>query len=264
MSADALFGLDGRVAIVTGAGSGIGQATAWLLADLGAHVIATDIDPDGLAATGTRTTIKSLSHDVTSADDWAAVFAEANAQGRLDILVNNAGVMLDGAFEGAPVEALRRQYAINVEGPFLGMQGALPLMKRAIAEHNARPAIVNISSIFGQVAGPNYAAYSASKGAVKMLSKAVAAEVAAEGVRVNSVHPGPTATKLGAKHAPMRDAEGLVMSLPQMVAFWRDRIPMKRGGVVGDVAPVIAFLCGDAAAYITGAEIAVDGGYSAI
>ena len=97
-----------------------------------------------------------------------------------------------------------------------------------------------------------------------MLSKAVANELATTGIRVNSVHPGPTATKLGANHAPPLDSNGNPLSLEEILASWRRLIPMGRGGTVSDMAPVIAFLASDAAAYITGAEIVIDGGYSAI
>jgi NAD(P)-dependent dehydrogenase (short-subunit alcohol dehydrogenase family) len=133
----------------------------------------------------------------------------------------------------------------------------------AIAEHGARPAIVNVSSIYGQIAGSRYAAYSASKGAIKMLSKAVAVELAAAGIRVNSVHPGPMATKLGANHPPERNAMGEVLTPQQTFASWLRLIPMQRFGAVDDMAPMIAFLASDAAGYITGAEFVVDGGYLA-
>jgi NAD(P)-dependent dehydrogenase (short-subunit alcohol dehydrogenase family) len=262
-----IFDLRGRVAVVTGAASGIGQATARLLADLGVHVVATDIDPSGLKATAEGSfdgTIKTMGHDVTSESDWRQVFATVEDLGRLDILVNNAGVMIAGHFQDAPLEHLRRQYRINVEGPFIGMQGAIPLMKASIVSHGARPAIINVSSVYGQVSGERYAAYSASKGAIKMLSKAVANELASSGIRVNSIHPGPTATKLGADHPPARDSTGEVISPAAAFANWVRLIPMGRFGEVGDMAPVIAFLASDAAGYITGAEIVVDGGYIAI
>jgi NAD(P)-dependent dehydrogenase (short-subunit alcohol dehydrogenase family) len=262
------FDLTGRVAIVTGAASGIGRETANLLAGLGVQVVATDIDLAGVEQTvaaiagGAAT---ALRHDVTSEVDWAAVFAHVSARiGRLDILVNNAGVMMSAPFEAAPIEHLRRQQRINVESVFMGMQGAIPLMRAAIAAHGAAPSIINVSSIYGQVAGAHFAAYSASKGAVKMLTKAVANELAPSGIRVNSIHPGPTATNLGASWDPPRDAQGQLIAPQTVLANWLRLIPAGRMGAVGDIAPVIAFLASDAAGYITGAELVIDGGYTAI
>lgn len=260
-----IIDLEGRVAIVTGAASGIGKATASLLAELGARVIATDLNTEAVEqAHAHQAQVTTLRHDVTSESDWQQVFALAKSCGRLDVLVNNAGIMLDSRFEEAPIEELRLQYRINVEGPFIGMQGAIPLMKAAIAEHDAAPSIINVSSVYGQVAGERFAAYSASKGAIRMLSKAVANEVAASGIRVNSVHPGPTATKLAVNHEPARDDAGNLIPLEQTLANWQRLIPMGRLGAVADIAPVIAFLASDGARYITGAEIAIDGGYTAI
>lgn len=262
-----IIDLKGRVAIVTGAASGIGKATASLFAELGARVIATDLNAEAIAQAYSDQPgeqITPLRHDVTSEADWQAVFAVAKQLGRLDILVNNAGIMLDTRFEEAPVEELRLQYRIHVEGPFIGMQGAIPLMKAAVADHGAMPAIINVSSVYGLIAGAHYAAYSASKGAIRMLSKAVANEVATSGIRVNSIHPGPTVTKLAANHKPELDDAGNPLPIEQVIANWLRMIPMGRVGAVGDIAPVIAFLASDGARYITGTEIAVDGGYTAI
>lgn len=259
--------IEGRVAIVTGAGSGIGLAVAQLFSELGATVVATDLNEKSLGWTKEHTSagrVHALRHDVTQEGDWAEVVRLAEGLGGLDILVNNAGIMLDTPFMRAPVEDLRLQYRINVEGPFMGMQAAIPLMEKTAASKGSTASIINISSIYGQVAGDRYAAYSASKGAIRMLSKAVGVELATRGVRVNSVHPGPTATKLGAKHEAPTDNEGNPLTIEQILAGWYSRIPMKRMGNVGDIAPVVAFLASEAARYITGAEFVIDGGYSAI
>lgn len=259
--------LKDRVAIVTGAASGIGRATARLFAELGATVVAADLDEAGLESLKIEASdgrIVGIRHDVTSESDWGEVFALVERLGRLDVLVNNAGIMLAAPFASAPLEDLRRQYRVNVEGPFIGMQGAIPRMKAAITQHGAKPSIVNVSSIYGQIAGSRYAAYSASKGAIKMLSKAVANEVAETGIRVNSIHPGPTATNLGANHPPARDASGALVPREEVIANWMRLIPMRRFGSVDDIAPMIAFLASEAAGYITGAEFVIDGGYSAV
>lgn len=261
------FDLTDRVAIVTGAGSGIGRAVARLFAELGVRVVATDIDERGLNDTAENLPrpITRLRHDVASEDDWRAVFDHvASEHNRLDILVNNAGIMLGGALSVSPIDHLRRQQSINVESVYLGMRGAIPLMTQSVADHKARPSIVNLSSIYGQIAGPEFAAYSATKGAVRMLSKAAANELAKIPIRVNTVHPGPTATNLGAKLEPPRDANGDVLSIEVQMENWQRLIPMGRLGVVEDIAPVIAFLASDASRYMTGAELVVDGGYTAI
>jgi NAD(P)-dependent dehydrogenase (short-subunit alcohol dehydrogenase family) len=261
------FALTGRVAIVTGSGSGIGRATTLLLAGLGVRVFATDINPTTAEETAASAggTVTALAHDVTSDADWDRVFATVKSEaGRLDILVNNAGIMIAGQFEASPIEHLRRQQKINVESVFMGMQGAIPLMKETVAAHGALPSIINISSVYGQVAGAAFAAYSASKGAVRMLTKAVANELAQTGIRVNSVHPGPIATNLGASWDPPRDAQGNLLTPEQALAQWTRLIPAGRIGVVDDIAPVIAFLCSDASRYMTASEVTIDGGYTAI
>ena len=262
-----LFDLTGRVALVTGAGSGIGRATCETLASLGARLVATDIDAAAAATTVAAligTDHLCVRHDVTSQADWLAVRESVlERHARLDVLVNNAGIMLANNFIEAPLEDLRLQYKINVEGPYIGMQTFIPLMKETAQQHRVKPSIVNISSVYGQVAGDRYAAYSASKGAIGMLSRAVGHELAASGIRVNSVHPGPCSTNLGAKHPPLRDAEGTVLSMEQVMAYWLQKMPIGRMGLATDIAPVIAFLACDASIFVTGAQIVADGGYSA-
>jgi NAD(P)-dependent dehydrogenase (short-subunit alcohol dehydrogenase family) len=261
-----LFDLTGRGALVTGAGSGIGRACCETLASLGARVSCSDLD--AAAARDTAAKLAGEGHfaarlDVTSAEDWRAVETELRARfGRLDVLVNNAGIMLARGFLEAPVEDLRAQYRINVEGPFVGMQTCAPLLKETAARFGAKPSIVNVSSVYGAVAGDRYAAYSASKGAIAMLSRAVALELAASGIRVNAVLPGPCATNLGAQHEPMRGADGEPLSLQQTLAYWLAKMPIGRMGLAGDIAPVVAFLASDASIFLTGAQLVADGGYS--
>ena len=169
-----LFDLSGRVALVTGAGSGIGRATCETLASLGARMVATDIDAASAAATVAAIAADlgnadhvSARHDVTSESDWQVVHELIQSRyARLDVLVNNAGIMLANEFMASPLADLRLHQRINVEGPYIGMQTFIPLMKETAARHGAKPSIINISSVYGQVAGDRYAAYSASKGAI--------------------------------------------------------------------------------------------------
>ena len=260
------FSLTGKLALVTGAGSGIGRAAALQMADLGAALIVTDIDAETAQATADMIDgpATALAHDVADAADWARVLAAVNDQhGKLDILVNNAGIMMSKPFSDAPLGALHRQQAINVDSLYLGMQGALPLLRAAVAASGETASIVNISSVYGMIAGAQFAAYSATKGAVRSLSRAVAFELAAEGIRVNTVLPGPVGTNLGANWDAPTDADGNPISPEVALAAWTNLIPMGRLGEPRDIAPLIAFLASDAARFVTGAEFVADGGYTA-
>lgn len=257
------FSLAGKLALVTGAGSGIGRATALQMAELGATLIVTDLNADTAAETAAMIggATSAHAHDVAKAEDWARIYAAIG--GTLDILVNNAGVMMAKPFGDAPIANLHRQQAINVDSLYLGMQGALPLMRAAVAAGGETASIVNISSVYGMVGGAQFAAYSATKGAVRGLSRAVAVELAKEGIRVNTVLPGPVATNLGADWDAPTDADGNPIPPEAALAAWASLIPMGRLGEARDIAPLIAFLASDAARFITGAEFVADGGYTA-
>lgn len=255
--------LEGRVAIVTGAASGIGRATATHFCALGANVLATDIDEDGLAALSHETGGRCLTqrHDVTSEEGWSAAIAAIESKfGQLNVVVNNAGYMLNRPFSETLLSEFRHQMCVNAESVFLGMQHCLPLLRRAPGEAS----IINISSIYGRVAGTKFAAYSASKGAVLMLSKAAANELAGSGIRVNSVHPGPTNTNLSADWPPPIGPDGEEIPLEVALAAAAEVIPMRRFGEPEEIASLIAFLASDASSYITGAELVIDGGYTAV
>lgn len=255
-----MIDLTGKVAVVTGAGSGIGREIAHTFAALGAVVVATDLNGDGVRAavaemTGTAV---AIAHDVTEEGDWSRVMAATRDQhGRLDILVNCAGIMMSQPFADAPIDYLRRQQRINVESVYMGMHAALPLMQNGAS-------IINIASVYGKVGGLQFAAYSATKGAVRALSKAVAGELAASGIRVNCILPGPVATNLGASWAPPVDADGQPLTPEQGLAMWTRLIPMGRLGQASDIAPLAAFLASDLASFVTGAEFIADGGYTAV
>lgn len=260
------FSLEGKVALVTGAASGIGLETARLLGSLGASLVMTDIDAEGLAvaAAGLGPDVLAVPHDVSSEESWTAVFEQVGGRfGCLHVLVNNAGIMLSKPFADAGIAVLRRQLQVNVESVYLGMHGALPLLREAVARGASTASIVNIASIYGKVGGEQYAAYSATKGAVLALTKAVAIELAAQGIRANTVLPGPVATNLSAKWDAPRDAAGNPLTAEQALAVWAGLIPMGRLGATQDIAPLVAFLASDAAGFVTGAEFVADGGYTA-
>ncbi len=255
--------LDGRVALVTGAARGIGAATARTLAAAGAKVVISDI----AAGTEIAAAIGGayVQHDVTSEDQWIAAVAFAGDRfGGLDILVNNAGVFWVKPLAMETLEDFRRMQQINVEGVFLGLKHAIPAIAERAAQWDGGGAVVNLSSVAGIVGGPNIIAYNASKGAVRLMTKSAALECAQAGlkVRVNSVHPGIIDTPMMAEAA---DAVGKAtgQGANAMRANFADRHPMKRMGRDSDVANAIKFLASDAAAFITGAELVVDGGMTA-
>lgn len=257
------FDIAGRVALVSGAGSGIGRASALLLDRMGAIVVATDINEATAGETAVQFQSGGISrrHDVTNEDDWSTVIADCESHfGKLNILVNNAGVMINCPFAEMTLEVLHAQMRINVDSVFLGMKAAMPLL----CKQPGAASIINISSIYGQVAGSRFSAYSASKGAVLMMGKAVAHEYATQGIRVNSVHPGPTNTNLMADWEPMRGPDGSPVPLAAALAAAAAAIPMKRFGEADEIAAMVAFLASDASRYITGAQMVVDGGYTAV
>ncbi|MGJ4929231.1 SDR family NAD(P)-dependent oxidoreductase [Bradyrhizobium sp. HKCCYLS2038] len=265
-----VFGLKDRVALITGAAKGIGRRTAQRLHEAGAQVVLCDIDEAGLAecvgllGNGAR----AIRLDVTSVDDWRHAIASVEQnEGRLDVLVNNAGVILSRPFLETSLDDLRRVYTTNVEGVFIGMQAAVPLMQQSarITPHGG--SIVNLSSIYGQVAGRSHSAYSASKGAVRLLTKAVAVELArlsSGKIRVNSVHPGPTETDLGTSGLHEAVTQGVYANVEVALQQSKAAFPMGRWGQVDDVAGVILFLASDASKFMTGAELTVDGGLTVL
>jgi len=254
--------VEGKVALVTGGASGIGAGCARVLAREGATVVITDLqDPRGEAlAEELGGAARYLHHDVTSEDAWVDVVATVDRDlGRLDILVNNAGIAIGcPSISEMTLADWRRQQAVNVEGVFLGVKHCLPLMRRA--GHGG--SIVNISSVAGLKGSPTLAAYCATKGAVRLFTKAIALECAGakDGVRVNSVHPGLIETPIWLDIMP-RDEAG-ANAPPDLDALSAMVVPLGVKGVPEDIANAVLWLASDESRYVTGAELVVDGGLS--
>jgi NAD(P)-dependent dehydrogenase (short-subunit alcohol dehydrogenase family) len=246
--------LEGRVALITGAASGIGRATAGRLAEEGAVVVVTDVQvalgEEAVAELRERGGAAHFLHlDVTSEQGWADVVDRVLADhGRLDILVNNAGLGDLAPIEETTLADYERTISIDQTGVFLGMKACAEALKAS-----GRGSVVNISSIFGTSGGFGTSpAYHAAKGAVRTLTKNVALHWATEGVRVNSIHPGFIRTPIldQAKGTEIWDA---------MTAS----TPMGRLGEPDEIAAAVAYLASDDASFVTGAELYVDGGYIA-
>lgn len=264
----------GKVALVTGAASGIGRATVLRLAAEGATVVATDIDTLGgeetarlARATGGRAMF--MAHDVASEADWRDVIDTViAAHGALHVLVNNAGIALAGDTFAMSHEEWRRQLAVNLDGVFLGVKHGVPLMSRS-----GGGSVVNVSSVAGLIGTPGLAGYSASKGGVRLFSKSVALECARarNGVRVNSLHPGIIDTPIWRTNARVRPtgSGGMVAGLKRL---WRRAVlgmagragaPLGHAGTAVDVANGILYLASDESRYVTGSELVIDGGLTA-
>jgi NAD(P)-dependent dehydrogenase (short-subunit alcohol dehydrogenase family) len=248
--------LAGKVAVVTGGASGMGQSEAVIFAREGARVVVADLlEREGQQTVDTIKTgggqARFVKLDVTSEVEWqAAVETTVGAFGTIDVLVNNAGI--SGTFDPDMLSttAWDNLMNVNAKGVFLGMRSVIPVMQKA-----GRGAIVNISSISGFVGQTGvHMGYNASKGAVRIMTKTAAVQFAKDGIRVNSVHPGFL--------PPMRTSK--TSADPEWRAKMLKAVPMKREGRVEEVAHAVLFLASDEASYITGTEIVVDGGYLAV
>jgi NAD(P)-dependent dehydrogenase (short-subunit alcohol dehydrogenase family) len=243
--------LKDKVAIVTGAASGMGAETARIFAREGAFVILTDMDTEGgqnvAREIGNRATF--MAQDVSKEEDWARVVADTlKAHGKIDILINNAGVSGSDP-DRFSMKTWDQQMEINAKGVFLGMRAVIPEMQKV-----KKGSIVNISSISG-ILGQDFVhmGYNAAKGAIRTMTKAAAVQFGRDNIRVNSVHPGVM--------PPMRTSK--MSADPEVRARIVKAIPMKRFGEVQEVANANLFLASDEASYISGAELVVDGAFVA-
>ena len=247
--------LENKVALISGGARGMGAAEARLFASEGAKVVIGDI----LEEEGRRTEAEIseaggeclfLRLDVTSERDWQqAVAATVGRFGKLDVVVNNAGIGGGGRLEDTTVEEWDRVMEVNAKGVFLGTKAAIPEMRRA-----GGGSIINISSQLGLVGTDTSSPqYQASKGAVRLLTKATAIQYAGEGIRANSVHPGPIIT-------PMTEAGRADAQRRQVML---SRIPLGRYGLAEDVAYGVLFLASEESSFMTGSELVIDGGWTA-
>jgi NAD(P)-dependent dehydrogenase (short-subunit alcohol dehydrogenase family) len=261
------FDLAGRKALVTGGGAGIGAATAHALADVGADVAISDIDAAGGAATADALKAKGiksafLEFDVRSEDGWAAAVAQLVADlGGFDILINNSGIELSSLLIDQPVDDLKTMLDVNVVGTVLGIKHAFRAMRPdGIAGKGG--SVVNVASVAATIAFPGISGYSATKSAVDRITRIAAAESGklGYGVRVNCIYPGLVPTAMGMKLAVDCAEMGLFASPEEAVASVIALTPSGRLGTVEDIADTIVFLSSDAARFVNGAGLSVDGG----
>lgn len=260
-----------RVALVTGAGTGIGRAAALALAREGAAVLVTDVTLERAAAVaqearalGERALASRL--DVTREADWQAAMQRVAAElGPLDVLVNNAGVPGPHALLDTTLAQWRETLAVNLDGVFLGTKFGIEAMRALPERPRTRTAsIVNVCSVLGLVGFPSSAAYAASKGGVRLFTKTAAIECAANGwqVRVNSVHPGFVETPMLAAGLPeLAKKSG---TTPEALRAGLEAMhPLGRLATPEEIAHAIVYLASDESAFVTGAELVIDGGYTA-
>jgi NAD(P)-dependent dehydrogenase (short-subunit alcohol dehydrogenase family) len=240
--------LQGRAVLISGGARGQGAAHGRRLAEEGAGVLLGDVlenegqaHADALRAAGLK--VHFLRLDVTSPRDWKTAVADAEGRfGRLDIVVNNAGIVRVAPVAEETDDGWEGTMAVNATGVFYGMRAAIPALRRA-----GGGSIINVASIYGPVGAPGYVAYTASKAAVIAMTKVAALEHAADRIRVNAICPGPV-------RSPMSETEGDASV---------DVTPLRRRAEPEEISTAVAFLASDDAAYVTGAELAIDGGYLA-
>lgn len=244
--------VSGKVAVVTGGARGMGASHVEVLAREGATVIFGDVEVEAgrqveqcLQEEGLDVRFHRL--DVTASDDWATVERAVRAAGGLQILVNNAGVVDTRSAEDTPERDWDRVIDINQKGVFLGVKTLVPVMRAS-----GGGSVINVSSVYGLVGAVGYIAYTASKGAVTVMTKSAAATYGPDGIRVNSIHPGAIET-------PMLEEE--LASLPEGAReAFREATPLRRFAHPAEVSACVLFLASDDSSFVSGAELVVDGG----
>jgi len=246
--------MDGKIALVTGAAMGMGRTHAETLAREGATVVLTDIDD--ATGEGTAEAIRQaggsadyMHHNVASEEEWKSVIDTTVAKyGKINVLVNNAGILILKPVDQTETSEWDKIFDINVKGTFFGIKHVLPAMQKA-----GGGSIVNISSIYGLIGAPSAAAYEASKGAVRLLTKATAIDYAPHNIRVNSVHPGVIDTPMTKDLLADPDVKQAILGTTIL-----DRPAQPQ-----EISNAVLFLASDEASFMTGSEMVVDGGYTA-
>ncbi len=260
--------LDGKVVLISGGASGIGAAHARVFAAEGARVLIGDIQEQmgkdeaaAIGATNSGGQAAFTTLDVTSEQSWKDAVAKAvSLYGKLTTLINNAGIAIMGGLTTESQDSWDKTIAVNQAGVWYGMRAAVPEMLKA-----GGGAIVNISSVYGIIGSPDMLSYHASKGAVRLMSKAAALEYATKGIRINSVHPGMIQTPIMAKTLPRSEkgaASADAAAADAMIKSIFSRTPMGRFGHPEEIAYGSLFLCSDEASFVTGAELVIDGGWT--
>jgi len=242
--------LAGKVAIVTGGAQGQGAEIAREFVAQGARVIIADVadEPGQALAAELGDAAHFAHHDVSDEASWTAVVEDANTRfGPVNVLANNAGILRFGEIESGSLEDVELMWRINQMGVFLGMRAVVPTMKA-----NGGGSIINASSVEGLAGMAGCSGYAATKWAIRGMTKCAAMELGGKGIRVNSVHPGMIDTPMTRVHGGDAAME-----------FGASKVPMRRVGHPGDIAPVYVFLASDESGYMNGAELAVDGGVTA-
>jgi NAD(P)-dependent dehydrogenase (short-subunit alcohol dehydrogenase family) len=258
--------VEGKIALVTGGAQGLGEAASRMLAREGARVAVTDINVDGAKKVAgsinesRKGAAIGLAHDVTKADDWTHVLDEVEAAfGGLHVLVNNAGIGGGSDVESTSLETWRQVHLVDLESVFLGCKLSIPLMARTVKATGLGGSIVNISSIAGIIAGHNMAAYNSAKAGVRHLSKSVALHCARRGynIRSNSIHPVFIKTPI---------LDGLIgrFGEEEGIAKLARQVPLGKIGEPDDIAYAVLYLASDESKFVTGSELKVDGGISAM